>query len=82
MAHPRLRILSDVRRHSDETSTSEEASARAERVSVRLGEFLPILADAVRHGRSWPLDFEDDEITIPLDLYEVMLAYQRYRRAS
>jgi hypothetical protein len=82
MAQPRLRILSDMQRRSDDTPTSEETSARVERVSVRLRELLPILADAIRHDRSWPHDFDDDEITIPVDLYEVMLAYQHYRRAS
>ena len=32
--------------------------------------------------RTWLRDFEDDEITISTDLYEVILAYQHYRRPS
>jgi len=51
-------------------------------VNVRLGEVLPLLAEAVRSERTWLHDFEQDEITISTDLYEVILAYQYYRRPS
>jgi len=53
-----------------------------ETVSVPLGEILPLLADAVQSQRTWMRDFDDDEITISMDLYEVILAYQHYRRPS
>jgi len=53
-----------------------------ETVSVPLGEIFPLLADAVRSQRTWLRDFEEDEITISTDLYEVILAYQHYRRPS
>ena len=42
----------------------------------------PLLADAVQSQRTWVRDFEDDEITIPMDLYEVLLAYQHFRNPS
>ena len=51
-------------------------------VSVPLGEIFPLLADAVRSRRTWLQDFEEDEITISTDLYEVILAYQHFRRPS
>ena len=51
-------------------------------VTVPLGEIFPLLADAVRSERTWLRDFEDDEITISSDLYEVILAYQHFRRPS
>lgn len=51
-------------------------------VSVPAGEIFPLLADAVRSDRTWLADFADDEITISTDLYEVILAYQHYRRPS
>jgi hypothetical protein len=51
-------------------------------VTVPLGEIFPLLADAVRSERTWLRDFSDDEITISSDLYEVILAYQHYRRPS
>jgi hypothetical protein len=49
---------------------------------VSVGEVLPLLADAVGSQRTWLKDFDDDEITISTDLYEVLLAYQHYRRPS
>ena len=43
-------------------------------------EIMPLLADAVQSQRTWLRDFADDEVTISMDLYEVILAYQHYRR--
>ncbi len=51
-------------------------------VTVPLSEVLPLLADAVQSDRTWVRDFADDQITISMDLYEVLLAYQHYRRPS
>jgi hypothetical protein len=51
-------------------------------VTVSLGEILPMLADAVQSNRTWLGDFTDDDVTISSDLYEVILAYQHYRRPS
>lgn len=60
-------------------STTEQAPHT---VTVPLGEILPLLADAVQSQRTWLADFQNDEITISTDLYEVILAYQFYRRPS
>jgi hypothetical protein len=51
-------------------------------VTVPLDEVLPLLVDAVRSNRSWLNDFQDEEITISSDLYEVLMAYQHFRRPS
>jgi hypothetical protein len=51
-------------------------------VSLPLGEVLPLLMDAVKNRRQWVGDFFDDQITISSDLYEVLLAYQHFRRPS
>jgi hypothetical protein len=56
--------------------------SRRETVTVPLMEVLPLLADAVQSERTWLRDFSDDEVTISMDLYEVLLAYQHYRRPS
>ena len=53
-----------------------------QRVSVPMGEIFPLLADAIQSKRTWLHDFDDDEITISADLYEVILAYQHFRRPS
>ncbi len=60
--------------HETPVTTSSET------VSVPLGEILPLLADAFASERTWLRDFESDEISISTDLYEVILAYQHYRR--
>jgi hypothetical protein len=67
----------------------EAASPRIEKngagkacVTVPLSEALPLLADAFNSQRTWLGDFDDDEITVSADLYEVLLAYQFYRRPS
>jgi len=54
----------------------------AEQVTVNLGEVLPLLADAVASRRTWLTDFEDYQVTISADLYEVLLAYQYYRHPA
>lgn len=59
-----------------------ESPANRETVTVPLLEVMPMLADAVQSERTWLRDFEDDELTISMDLYEVLLAYQHYRRPS
>jgi hypothetical protein len=53
-----------------------------ETVNVPLMEILPLLSDAVRSDRTWLRDFAEDEVSISMDLYEVLLAYQHYRRPS
>ncbi len=60
----------------------EEQTSQRESVTVPLADVLPLLADAVQSQRTWLSDFRDDEITISMDLYEVLLAYQHYRRPS
>jgi hypothetical protein len=79
MAH-HLRIY----RGPDEEICEERSAPRAtsNQVSVSVGEVLPLLADALASRRTWLRDFEQDEITISSDLYEVLLAYRHFRRPS
>jgi len=76
-----LRIYSAA----DEDPTSigvVESQPGQETVTIPLMEILPLLADAIQSERTWLRDFADDEATISMDLYEVLLAYQFYRRPS
>lgn len=84
MDRPNLRVYygpDDI-----ETVTLDERqpsdSAVGATVEVTLGEVFPLLADAVRSERTWLRDFAGDTITISNDLYEVILAYQHFRRPS
>jgi hypothetical protein len=76
-----LRVYYGPQDESANVNATQTKQAR-ESVRVPLVEILPLLADAVQSERTWLRDFEDDEITISMDLYEVILAYQHYRRPS
>ncbi len=43
-------------------------------MSVRLGDITRALTDAARRDRTWLHDFEDDEIRVSADLYEIITA--------
>ena len=78
MARCHLRIY-----HGPEVRSAPAGEARDENsVRVSFGEIYPLLADAVNNRRTWLQDFDQDEITISSDLYEVLLAYQHHRRPS
>jgi hypothetical protein len=64
------------------TKPARESKNNPSQVTVNVSEVLPLLADAVASQRTWLKDFKDDEITISADLYEVLLAYQYFRRPS
>ena len=79
MAH-QLRIY---RGPTDESVVEAPAKKNdPHQITVSVGEVLPLLADAVASRRTWLRDFENDEMTISADLYEVLLAYQYFRRPS
>lgn len=78
MTHSKLRIYHGPQ--SDSVLTIEPATHERETVSVPLSEILPALAHAHLSRRPWLADFEDEEVAISSDLYEVILAYQHYRR--
>ncbi len=65
-----------------EKTAAARPATTPDTVTVNLGEVLPLLADAVASQRTWLSDFEDDQITISADLYEVLLAYQYYRHPA
>jgi len=76
-----LRIYCGPNEDSAGLATAETQTLR-HTVTVPLMEVLPLLADAVLSERTWLRDFEDDEVTVSMDLYEVLLAYRHYRRPS
>ncbi len=54
--------------------------AAVETVNVSLREILPVLVEAMNTRRGWVNDFADDDLAISTDLYEVIAAYQSYRK--
>lgn len=52
------------------------------RVAVAVGDLLPLLAEAWQSKRAWLNDFSNDRVIVSQDLYEVLLAYKRYKHAD
>jgi hypothetical protein len=70
---PRLRLF---------TGEDEGSGVADSLVSVRFGEITRALADAVRWNRTWLRDFEDDEISVSSDLYEVISQFSHLRPSA
>ena len=81
MGRNRLQIYHGPRGERRSTAGPRTLAPR-ETVTVAVSDIIPWLADAACSKRTWLKDFEDDEITISRDLYEVILAYQHYQRPS
>ncbi len=78
MARSQLKVY-----YGPETATSvAPRKNQHDTVKLPLGDVLPMLVDAARSQRAWLSDFMNDEISISTDLYEIILAYQHYRRPS
>lgn len=65
-----------LRLYTGEDSVSTVAEPQ---ITVRLGDITRVLADATRWNRTWLSDFEDEEIRISSDLYEVLSTYMHLR---
>lgn len=66
----------------EEAYLEESRSLESSTVSVRLSEMTRAIADAVHWNRTWLHDFMDDEIQVPADLYEVIVAYNHLRHSA
>ncbi len=72
---PRLRLFVG----SDEPET---VAFPEPEVSMKLGEFTKILADAIIWDRTWVSDFADEEIRVSADLYEILSLYAQMRPSA
>lgn len=79
MQQPRFRVFFGTEENGGLTPDHESGS-KPDRITVPLGEILPILTDAVKTQRLWIKDFADDEVTISADLHEVIAAHDRHNR--
>ncbi|HEV8000925.1 MAG TPA: hypothetical protein VGP63_13660 [Planctomycetaceae bacterium] len=71
---PRLRLFTG----EDEVGSSDVDV----QVNVRFGEITRALVEAVRWDRTWLRDFEDDEVRVSSDLYEVIASFTRLRPSA
>lgn len=79
---PKTTLPSYLKIYRGPAETSAEVHTEEDTVTVSVGEALPLIADAIASERTWLTDFEHDDITISRDLYEVLSAYQYFRRPS
>ena len=83
MAAQPLRLLDVNSSHATSADrTGGDCYGEPCHVSVATGDVLPLLLDAALTNRAWLEDFAEDTMEIPRDLYEVLLAYRRYRREA
>ena len=64
------------------SSPAESERCQDASVRVRLGDLFPLLARAHRNNYLWLNDFEDDEVFVTPDLYEVLTAFRAYRPSA
>jgi hypothetical protein len=81
MIRPALRVYSGPQEDTD-TTVLASRRPRMRTVTVRAGEILSTLAEAIQHQQAWVEDFQDDPMTISADLYDVILAYQNLRPSA
>ena len=77
MAYCKLRVY---RGPEDKLQNATEYPNAKSCTTVPVGEVLSLLAHAVDSQRAWLDDFEDDDMTISSDLYEVLMAYAHFQR--
>jgi hypothetical protein len=75
MATVRLRLFP----HPDDEPVED---FRAPSVPIRLSELYPLLAQAFRDNYVWLRDFEDDELLVSNDLYEIVRAFSNVRPSA
>ena len=75
MATARLRLFPRPE-HEDAPSSHDAA------IPVRLAELYPLLSKAYRDNYAWLRDFEDEEILVTPDLFEIVRAFSNCRPSA
>lgn len=75
MATARLRVFP-----RPEEETKQDLSPAT--VPIRLSDLYPLLAQAYRDNYVWLNDFEDDELLVSADLFEVVRAFADCRPSA
>lgn len=75
MATARLRVFP---RPDEDTAAATHAPA----VPIRLVDLYPLLAQAYRDNYTWLRDFEDDQLLVSPDLFEVVRAFSDCRPSA
>lgn len=75
MATARLRVFP----HPDEDAPEDDHSPA---VPIRLSDLYPLLAQAYRDNYVWLRDFEEDQLLVSTDLFEVVRAFADCRPSA
>jgi hypothetical protein len=75
MATARLRVFPHP---EDETHPEPHDPA----IPIRLSDLYPLLAQAYRDNYVWLRDFEDDQLLVSADLFEVVRAFSDCRPSA
>jgi hypothetical protein len=75
MATARLRLFPHP---EEESEQGEELPC----ISIKLSDLYPLLAQAYRDDYIWLRDFENDELLVSNDLYEVVRAFSNCRPSA
>src|SRR3954464_6643410 len=78
MATARLRVFP----HPEEEEDEDRDEGHASGVPVRLVDLYPLLAQAYRDNFVWLRDFEDDQLLVSTDLFEVVRAFADCRPSA
>jgi hypothetical protein len=76
MATCHLRLFPNTVEDAAPTSDQEAT------VSVRLRDLLPVLRQALRSNYVWLRDFQDDEIRVTQDFYDVIRTFEGLRPSA
>jgi hypothetical protein len=76
MATCHLRLFPSTAEDSVTTSDQEAT------VPVRLRELLPVLQQALKANYVWLRDFQDDEVRVTQDFYDVIRSFQSLRPSA
>jgi len=74
MATARLRLYPHPEDEPEDVNTPA--------IPIRLSDLYPLLAQAYRDNYVWLRDFEDDELMVSSDLYEVVRAFSNCRPSA
>jgi hypothetical protein len=76
MASARLRVFPPA------PDDEPKAAVTAPAVPIRLADLYPLLAQAYRDNYVWLRDFEEDELLVSNDLFEVVRAFSDCRPSA
>jgi hypothetical protein len=76
-----MNMAAHLRLYPSSTDESRDESTRPT-IRVRFGDLLPLVALAQKKNYLWLQDFQDDEVRVTSDLYEILRAFRSYRPSA